>query len=208
MRYTDKIANIKSQIFALCPLPFALREGRAFTLIETLVAVSLMVVAIVAPMSLVSQSLTTAYYARDQVAAYSLAQEGIEAVRAVRDGNILENATTGTNKDLLTGIYTNQYFTVDARKPGVTGLAPCGLQPCQQLQVDPYGNLYGYESGWAVTKFLRTVNAKFVGNPTINDGEDEIRVTVRVQWETATGRVRSFKMYSNMYRWVEDGAAN
>ncbi len=62
---------------------------RGFTLIETLVAVSLLVIAIVAPMSLVSQALTTAYYARDQVAAYSLAQDGIESVRAVRDGNLL-----------------------------------------------------------------------------------------------------------------------
>jgi type II secretory pathway pseudopilin PulG len=178
-----------------------------FTLIETLVAVSLMVIAIVAPMSLVSQSLTTAYYARDQVAAYSLAQEGIETVRAVRDGNILSNATQGTSYDLLLNIPINQDFTADARIAGGTGLVSCGIGVCPLLQVDTTNTLYGYQAGWNDTKFRRTLNAKYVGPATLNGGQDEIRVTVTVTWETATGRTRSFKMYSNMYRWVEDGAA-
>lgn len=183
------------------------KQNNGFTLIETLVAVSLMVIAIVAPMSLVSQSLTTAYYARDQVAAYSLAQEGIETVRAVRDGNILANALTGSSNDLLASIPINQNFRADARIAGGTGLVSCGIQPCPVLQVDTTNTLYGYDSGWNDTKFRRTINAKYVGPAAINGGQDEIRVTVTVTWETATGRTRSFKMYSNMYRWVEDGIA-
>lgn len=185
---------------------------RGFTLIETLVAVSLMVIAIVAPMSLVAQSLTTAYYARDQVAAYSLAQEGIEAVRSVRDGNILVNATTGSSNDLLLGIIpggqNENTFTVDATKNGLASISGCGINPCPLLQVDGNGSLYGYNAGWANTKFRRTVNAKYVGPVGINGGHDEIRVTVTVTWETATGLTRSFKTYSNMYRWIQDGAAS
>ncbi len=188
--------------------PSTNNQPSGFTLIETLVAVSLMVIAIVAPMSLVSQSLTTAYYARDQVAAYSLAQEGIEAVRAVRDGNILLNATTGSSNDLLLNIPINQNFTADARIAGGAGLVACLTNPCAPLQVDPAGSLYGYQSGWANTKFRRTIYAKYAGPAGINSGRDEIRVTVTVTWETATGRTRSFKMYSNMYRWIEDGIAN
>ncbi len=183
-------------------------QTRGFTLIETLVAVSLLVIAIVAPMSLVSQSLTSAYYARDQVAAYSLAQEGIEAVRAVRDGNILSNALTGTSVSLLTNIPINQNFTVDARLSGGSGLSSCGIGLCPVLQVDPAGSLYGYGPGWTSTKFRRTVNAQYRGPAAINGGQDEIRVTVTIRWETSTGRTREFKMYSNMYRWVEDGAAS
>lgn len=189
-------------------------QRRGFTLIETLVAVSLLVIAIVAPMSLVAQSLTTAYYARDQVAAYSLAQEGIEAVRAVRDGNILANATTGSSNDLLLNIPIGQNFTVDARISGGAGLVSCG-GTCPLLKVDPLGVLYGHDATWTTfTKFRRTVYAQYAGPASINldpvsgKGKDEIRVTVTVTWETATGRTRSFKMYSNMYRWIEDGAAN
>ena len=185
-----------------------------FTLIETLVAVSLLVIAIVAPMSLVAQSLTTAYYARDQVAAYSLAQEGIESVRAVRDGNILSNATAGTSFNLLDSIPIGTNFTVDATVAGGAGLTACGSS-CPLLKVDPAGVLYGHNAAWTVfTKFRRVAYAQYVGPAAINTdpvsgkGRDEIRVTVTVTWETATGRTRFFKMYSNMYRWVEDGAAN
>ena len=67
-------------------------ESKGFTLIETMVAISILMVAIVAPMSLAAQSLSAAYYARDQITAFYLAQEGIEVVRSVRDTNILKIA--------------------------------------------------------------------------------------------------------------------
>src|SRR3989344_5745503 len=64
-------------------------SSRGFTLIETLVAVTLLSVAITAPMSLTTRSLAAAYYARDQITAFHLAQEAIESVRHARDHNIL-----------------------------------------------------------------------------------------------------------------------
>lgn len=171
-----------------------------FTLIETLVAVSLLVIAIVAPMSLVAQSLSTAVYARDQITAYNLAQEGIEAVRAVRDHNILSNALLGTNIDLLTGIPIAADFVVDATDNTTTTCN--GL--CPVLKVDPSGQLYGYGVAWTNTRFRRIVHANYVPGPGVSD---EIRVTVTIQWDLQNGRKREFKMYSNMYRWVEDGVA-
>jgi type II secretory pathway pseudopilin PulG len=188
---------------------------RAFTLIETLVAISLLVIAIVAPMSLVSQSLASAYFARDQVTAYNLAQEGIEVIRSVRDGNILQNAVNGTSNDLLNGISANQYLLVDATQNGTAALTSCSnplsAASCAPLQADPANQLYGYCAncgGWTTTKFVRYAYVKYVGPASINGGKDEIRVTVTVQWQTATGLTRSFKMYSNMYRWIEDNAAS
>lgn len=191
---------------------------RGFTLIETLVAVSLLVVAIVAPMSLVSQSLTSAFYARDQIAAYNLAQEAIEAVRAVRDGNILDNALNNAHNDLLADILPpeldERIFYIDATEQGALGIETCTgpvQSPCPYLQVEPNlegdGELYGYGSNWTNTRFKRSVHVAYVGPPEINDGKDEIRVTVTVLWDTTTGRTREFKMSSNMYRWVDDGVA-
>src|SRR3989338_11299272 len=43
------------------------RASRGFTLIETMVAIALLTISIVAPMSLTTQSLASAYYARDQI---------------------------------------------------------------------------------------------------------------------------------------------
>ena len=178
-----------------------------FTLIETLVAVSLLTVAIVAPMSLVAQSLSAAIYARDQVTAYSLAQEGIEGVRAIRDGNILINALQGQNLGLLDGIPTgNQAFTIDATQSTASAaIQVCASNPCPPLTTD--GTLYGYGSGWSATGFTRTMSAAFVGSSAISGGQDAIRVSATVSWRTPGGQTRSFTIYENMYSWIASGAA-
>lgn len=179
-------------------------SGRAgFTLIETLVAITFLTVAIVAPMSLVSQSLSTAYYARDQIAAFNLAQEGLESVRSIRDGNILSNALHNTNTDLLNGIPIGTPFVIDGRNNEIWGT-------CTDSPLKTDGTLYGYgtdpcatnELGWTATQFSRELRADFVPG-----SADEIRVSVTVSWRTATAQVRSFTIYENMYRWVEDGSA-
>lgn len=180
-------------------------SGRGFTLIETLVAISLLSVAIVAPMTLVSQSLKSAYYARDQVTAYNLAQEGIEAVRAIRDGNILVNALTGANVDLLTGIAVDgQSFVIDARNNEI-------WTTCTDTPLKTDGTLYGHGTdpctqngadGWTPTRFHRTIVASFV-----DVAHDEIRIESTVRWRTGSYQERSFTIYENMYRWIEDGSA-
>src|SRR4051812_30812476 len=99
----------------------AAKNERGFTLIETLVAIALLTIAIVAPMTLTTQSLAGAYYARDQVTAFFLAQEAIESVRSIRDNNVLSTAL-GTPTDLLSGIpaVDGRPFTVDAHTVPVT----------------------------------------------------------------------------------------
>src|SRR3989344_5249811 len=86
-----------------------------FTLIETLVAVSLLSIAVVAPMTLASKSLSTAYYPRDQITAFYLAQEAIETLRSIRAGRIFLIAQ-GPSADIFEPIRLNQDFTIDARK--------------------------------------------------------------------------------------------
>ena len=71
-----------------------------FTILETLVAISILVVALTAPLAIVSQALQSSYFARDQVTAYFLAQEAIEFLRNKRDNAGLQSsasAETWTN---------------------------------------------------------------------------------------------------------------
>lgn len=178
------------------------KNERAFTLIETLVAVSLLSIAIVAPMSLTAQSLSAAYYARDQITAFHLAQEAIESVRHARDHNILENAL-GNQADLLAGIpsTTGEPFTVDTRNDN---MELCPPDACPPLQTDPnpaQSTFYGYDPSWTNTRFTRTVEAEFVGSST-----DEVRVSVTVSWRTGSYQTRSFTISENLYRWVNDGS--
>ena len=198
-------------VYFLNATRYSLNAG--FTLIETLVAVSLLSIAIVAPMSLTSQSLTTAYIARDQITAFNLAQEGLEAVRAARDGQILLISQSANNggADLFGDIPLDTDFTVDSREtnPAVamkecTGLWRIPSGACPPLQTD--GTLYGYDPDitvWPATYFTRTLHAEYVGG-----GQDEIRVSVTVSWPTASMQVRKFVIFENLYRWVNDGSAS
>ncbi|KKW23291.1 MAG: hypothetical protein UY70_C0030G0010 [Candidatus Kaiserbacteria bacterium GW2011_GWB1_52_6] len=183
------------------PYHFLHKSGKGFTLVETLVAISLLTIAIVAPMSLTMLALSSAIYARDQITAYYLAQEGIEAVRSVRDGNILASAL-GTPTPIMQGIpnTTGAPFRVDTHTVPAT-LTDCASDPggeCKVLQTscDAQGNcdLYGYASGWTNTSFTRSVSAVFL-NP------DEVRVSVTVSWDTSPFNTRSFTISDNLYNW-------
>lgn len=173
---------------------------RGFTLIETMIAVSLLSIAIVAPMTLTMQSLQTAYYARDQMTASNLAQEAIESIRSIRDGNILNNAEGGATVNLLNGIPIGTDFTIDARNNVTSSCSGT----CSPLQTD--GNFYGYNAGWTNTNFTRTIHADYVPTPGV--ASDEIRVQVTVTWRTGKLQSKSLVLYENMYRWVADGSAS
>lgn len=82
------------------PIYFDTLKEAGFTILETLVAISILVIALTAPLAIVSQALKSSYFARDQVTAYYLAQEAIEFLRNKRDNAGLQSsasAETWTN---------------------------------------------------------------------------------------------------------------
>ena len=70
---------------------------RGFTLIETMVAVTILTLAVVGPLFTASRAIVAAQNARDQLTASYLAQEGIEYVRAMRDNEYLNVYPSGTS---------------------------------------------------------------------------------------------------------------
>jgi prepilin-type N-terminal cleavage/methylation domain-containing protein len=198
------VNSLKKILHAYVPMTSQVTQCRdrcgGFTLIETLVAVTLLVVAISGPMSLASQSLSAAFYARDQMTAFHLAQEAVEAVRSVRDGNILLNAS-GVPTNLWSGIpdITGKPFTVDIRfnDPDESMQLCSGV--CSPLKHNDVLYGYGTDSSWKETRFTRIVTVRIVG-----DGIDEIKVSVEVRWRSGAFQERSFTMSENLYRWVPD----
>ena len=61
-----------------------------FTLVETLVAITILLLVIVGPMTISSNAAKSTTYSSDQVIAFFLAQEGAELVQAYRDDYFLE----------------------------------------------------------------------------------------------------------------------
>lgn len=198
----EKIKNPISLLMSSLWQASKTRSTQGFTLIETLVAISLLTTAIVAPMTLTMQSLASAYYARDQITAFFLAQEALEGVRSVRDANILATAL-GTPTDLMTGIpsTSGQPFTVDmvhlTNSEPTLSLCTGAGGACPVLQTD--GNFYGYQSGWTNTPFTRSVTANYV-----NGNNDELKVSVTVSWTTGAFQRRTFTLSENLYRWIVD----
>lgn len=82
------------------------KSTRAFTLIEALVAISILMIAIASPMTLAQKGLATATLTKDQMTAAFLAQDAIEAVKNIRDqvalrGNDTDWLDNDTNSSLL-----------------------------------------------------------------------------------------------------------
>ncbi|HEV3244890.1 MAG TPA: prepilin-type N-terminal cleavage/methylation domain-containing protein [Candidatus Paceibacterota bacterium] len=214
------IEKYKTHARSLQVTSYRLQTG--FTLIETMVAISLLMLALIPPMSLAAQALTTAYYARNQVTAYYLAQEGIEIVRAVRDANIIAIAEGNSSANIFDGIpygttaATAPAFTVDALQVTSSALDTCTSSGCPPLQTN--GSVYGYApgcepsgtngtwttsdcgtaSGWTDTTFTRTVKAYLLSS----SDPDEMRVTVSVTWKQGSFQTQTFTINEDLYRWV------
>lgn len=172
---------------------------KGFTLIETFVAISILTLSILAPMSLAAKSLSISYYVRDEVTASYLAQEAIETVRNVRDSNILNDLLTGSGIDQMYGIpsSTGAPFTVDAHVSGANAMQLCSAT-C--LPVQSNGTFYGYDDGtggWVPTRFTRTVTATYV-----DAQKNDLRLVVVVSWQTGGFQVRSVTLAEDLYRWA------
>ncbi len=63
---------------------------RGFTLVETLVAVLILMMVIIGPMTIASRGIQGSYFANEQVTAVFLAQEAMESIQQLRDDNALE----------------------------------------------------------------------------------------------------------------------
>ena len=62
---------------------------KGFTLIETMVAVTILTLAVAGPMMTANRAIVASQIARSELTASYLAQEGIEYIRAMRDNEYL-----------------------------------------------------------------------------------------------------------------------
>lgn len=67
-----------------------------FTLLETLVAIAVLLAALIGPVALIGHALSSASFSKNNVIAHNLAQEGMELFRAIRENNILCASLGGT----------------------------------------------------------------------------------------------------------------
>jgi len=67
---------------------------KGFSLVETLVAIAILLIAVLAPMRIVAQSIKASVFSREQLTAVFLAQEGLESMRRLRDNSAISGSDT------------------------------------------------------------------------------------------------------------------
>lgn len=175
---------------------------KAFSLVETLIAITIVLLAVMGPFQLVKDSLLASYTARDQLIAISLAEEGLEQVRSIRDDNYLRQlASPASSINWLDGLIsspncvTANGCTVDPL--GSTRVSACS-GTCPKLFMKSTGVYTNTPvSGDTQTKFARTVKLEAV------DGgiTQAVKVTVTVTY--ITSRVPFTVTVSDyLYNWL------
>jgi prepilin-type N-terminal cleavage/methylation domain-containing protein len=166
---------------------------KGFTLVETLVAVTIITIVLVAPFQLVENSLTSSYVARDELTANSLAQEGIEYALHLRANDYLFSYPSPST-DWLNGL-SGISGGADCRAPRVCVLDPsqnlvqaCAGNNCSSLPlyINPSTYIYTQQvSGNRLSRFTRTIQVCFIGGASCTTQTDEAKVTVTVTWSTS-----------------------
>ncbi len=159
---------------------------KGFSLLETTVALAVLLTSVVGPLTLASFSLRSASVAKNSLIAAGLAQEGFELVRTARSSNVLKNV------DWLTDLgfcLNSSGCTIDAKDLSVGN---CGAA-CQDFLFDLSLNLYNYETG-DLTNFSRKIKI------TETVAGREIRVDVTVSWKEKFG-AQSFDLSGSLFNW-------
>ena len=168
-------------------------SAKGFTLIETLVAISILMVAVASPLTIAQKGLASAIYAKDQIIASYLAQDAIEYIinasgKNVADGaNWLNNITGSTKCDTDCKVSTDK---VDFTSSDAIG--NCG-GTCPVLKYDESSHIYSHTSG-GNSSFRRSV----IVDETVTDVE--ALITVTMSWQDK-GATRTLVFYTRIYNW-------
>jgi len=170
---------------------------RGFTLVELLVSVFILLIALVAAFTAAQQSIFASINARDQVIAFYLSQEAFELVKNVRDSNLQEGLESGRDwweqgLQQCEDAYCTITFNVDDPQDSAEA-CPDSNDPssCNVLEWNEDGRYYGHDQGvdtWSDTRFRRYFEIEVpnlaapTGSPGSGNKDDEIKVTVTVEW--------------------------
>jgi type II secretory pathway pseudopilin PulG len=189
------------------------KKKYGFSLIETLIAVSILMIAIAGPLSLVQAGLFSSVHQRNQVTAIYLAQEAFEYIKNVRDTNAYTQYgaspkgwligpdgstslldTCGTPSGNPTGCYVDPHGTLSGNLFVQSASTAIPANDLYLNQNTAGGILYGYGSGGTVSPYKRTVKI----TPIV--ATDEVIVSVIIEWKDGTVS-RKYTVSENIYNY-------
>ncbi|MCU0660371.1 MAG: hypothetical protein MUD00_02040 [Candidatus Pacebacteria bacterium] len=176
-----------------------------FTIIETLVALSLFTFAILGLIVITSQGISDVNFAKNKLTASYLSQEGIETVRSIRDSRVLAgeswqaifstNALTGLGNCTVTA--QSNGCDIDAYTLAIDTCATASRAGCGPLHYDSATGAFRIASigqSFPASAFNRVISLSEVS-------PQEVRVTSTVTWDQGTNQ-KSVTMTETLFNWA------
>lgn len=191
----------------------SMAEG--FTLVETLVAVSIFSMSILGLLVILSQGIADTNYAKKKIIAGYLAQEGIEYIRNMRDTYMLYYDTTSSASgwnhfktalssascDINNGCYFDDsaldFSAHSAQMTTFTTLFACNSSTCPDLYYNNSSGAYNYDGSGVDSNFARQIRITAVPGTT-----HEIKVSSTVYWSQASGGY-SVTFSEDLFDWIQ-----
>lgn len=166
------------------------QKNEGFSLVEMLVAVSLLLMVIVGPMAITAKASKSASFASEQVQAFFLAQEGLELAQMGRDNLLLQNLKGDITNPWGSFIATNGAFKECYSSSGCSlvwdnnnafAVGACGGASCKMYFHENGGRAkYNYDSSGTPTPFTRKISF------TKLTGDKAVKVVSTVTWRTGS----------------------
>jgi len=152
------------------------KKQKAFTLVEVLIAISILTIGILSGFILITKVLYNTAVIQDRLTASFLTQEGIELVRQVRDSNFLQ-IMNGESVEWKDGLADGSY-TIESKAGSEQPITLTSVDTGEgsNFRYNDDTKIYNYTTGEPTT-FNREIKIT-----TIND--DEIRVESIMEWTT------------------------
>ncbi len=168
-----------------------------FTLVEALIAMSILIVGVISGFVLVIKALYNVTIIQDRLTASFLAQEGVELVRQLRDTNFLKRLN-GENVLWTDGILSTCggegcliWADVSNNTVETSVYDPASPPP---LYYHSDTGLYNYDSSDSLTSFKRVIQITPVS-------PNELKVEVKMTWESR-GMDFSFTLEDHLFNWL------
>ena len=185
-----------------------LNKAKAFTLVETLVAIAIFSMSILSLMAVLANGLSATTYAKTKTIATYLAQEGIESVRNMRDDYVLY-PTTGRmwNDSVGTNGFVNKITqcgsgTSCGINSALSPVDPNFISLCVNLNqckiytdnIGYYTYLTGLQTG-SDSGFIREIRIVAINS-------NEIQIISTVNWKQGSGNY-NVSLSEDLFNWTQ-----
>ncbi len=175
---------------------FYTQKIQGFSLVEVLVAITILLLVIVGPMQIIARSINSTNFATEQVNAWFLAQEGLELAQKGRDDLVLQNFRFQINPPGGEDTPMSQFLSTYASCMGVNGA--CGLNINDGLTVPTVVNCSLIDNcRLHLTTSANTARSSYQHSALGNTPSPFTRV-IKMERIPATGKVREIKVTSTV----------